>query len=70
MITVTTRYDGVHVTYSHPEGAGFADATGTSLTEAIEKLVIRFKEMQDAALEELRERGFIRVERTLVEVSS
>lgn len=36
-------------------------AYGRSLTEGIENLVIRFKQLQDAALEELRFRGFITV---------
>jgi hypothetical protein len=35
-------------------------AHGDTLTEAIENLVMRFKVLQDGAIEEMRRRGFIR----------
>ncbi len=36
-------------------------AYGDSLSEAVENLITRFKELQDAALDELHGHGFIRV---------
>ncbi len=37
-------------------------ARGPTLTEAVENLVVRFKQLQDAALHEMVNQGVIRVE--------
>lgn len=55
MITsVTTRADG---------DDEIVRAAGASLREAVENLVARFKQLQEATLQELYDRGFIAVER-------
>lgn len=65
IVHVHTDAEGVVAIADHVGIDGFHErvrSTGSTLTEAIENLVIRFKQLQDAALNELRDRGFIRVE--------
>ena len=64
MIAVSTEGDLVRVQYKDDNSGTIVYSVGASLTEAIENIVIRFKELQGAALEELYKRGFIRVERS------
>ena len=66
MIRVDSRGGLVRATYIEDRidgGETLVEAVGDDLSGALENLVIRFKELQDAALEELRARGFIRRER-------
>jgi len=62
VISIIAHVDYVQATYISQDGTE-VQSKGASLTEAVEGLVVRFKELQDAALHELRDRGFIRVER-------
>lgn len=68
MIRVEATVDGVEAVFSHNDTE--VRGTGGSLTEAVENLIIRFKQLQDAAFSQLREYGFIRVERASAEEAS
>lgn len=62
MIRVKTFESRVEALFVSSDGVEVL-AIGDSLTEAVENLVIRFRELQESALEELYARGFIRVEK-------
>ncbi len=66
-VQIYTDCDGVHIAFEIHHANGHVErviAHGASQTEAIENLVIRFKQLQSGALEALVENGFIITERS------
>lgn len=68
MIRISSTDDIVSAEFVSADENTSVCAAGSTLTEAIENLVVRFKELQDAALTEMRDRGFIRTERLVLEI--
>lgn len=60
MIRIEAVVDGVTIEYA--ANGSCVSTSGSSLTEAVENLVARFAELQQDAIRQLRDRGFIRVE--------
>lgn len=63
MISVTTDVGIVRAMYSN--GEAYVHAEGSSFSEAVENLIIRFKELQEEALTELQDRGLVHVPRAV-----
>ena len=63
MIRITTDFEGVEAIYESQLNDGSYErvrATGATLIEAVTNLVVRFAQLQEDALEELRYRGMVR----------
>ncbi len=60
-LTITTSGDGITVAFDDVRMGRVVEAHGTTLMDAIERSISHFKDLQDAAVAELRLWGFIRL---------